>query len=54
VHAGEFEPLAEHGFAACLDGAGADKHAQVAEEGVAQAVGADLEVGELPVAVAGQ
>ena len=54
AHAREFEALADDGFAAGFDGAGADEHAVIAEVGIAHAVGVGFEVGQRFVGVAGE
>ena len=53
AHAGQFEALADDGFAAGFDDAGADEHAVVAEVGVAHAVGVGFEVRQRFCGVAG-
>jgi len=53
VHAGEFEALADHGFAAGFDVARADEHAQFPVVGVAHPGGVGAEVGQGLVPVGG-
>jgi hypothetical protein len=54
AHGGEFEALADDGFTEGFDGAGADKHAVIAEVGIADAVGVGFEVGQRFLGVVGE